>query len=102
MDRSLYKLVPEKGSDLTEVEVKASNNTNVAHWANFLDCVKTRQKPNSDIEICQRSSTTCLLGNVALRSGIRIDWDEKKWTTVQPEARKFLSKEDRKPWRIKV
>jgi predicted dehydrogenase len=102
VDRSLYKLVPEKGTDLTEVEVKASNNTNVAHWANFLDCIKTRQRPNSDIEICQRSSTTCLLGNVALRSGIRIDWDERKWTTVQPEARKFLSKEDRKPWRIKV
>ena len=102
VDRSLYKLVPERGSDLKEIEVKASNNTNVAHWANFLDCVKTRQKPNSDIEICQRSSTTCLLGNVALRSGLRLDWDEKKWTTVQPEARKFLSREDRKPWRIKV
>src|SRR5262249_18270336 len=65
VDRAIYKLVPEKGSELKkEVEVKASNNTNVAHWANFLDCIKTRQKPNSDIEICQRSSTTCLLGNV--------------------------------------
>ena len=102
VDRSIYRLVRESGSGLQEVEVKSTENPNIAHWANFLDCVKTRQKPNSDIEFCQRSSTTCLLGNVALRSGLRIDWDEKKWTTVQPEARKFLSREERKPWRIKV
>ncbi|MBM3785557.1 MAG: Gfo/Idh/MocA family oxidoreductase [Acidobacteria bacterium] len=102
VDRSLYQVIPEKTSDVEAVTEKSSNNANVAHWANFLDCIKMRQKPNSDIELCQRSSTTCLLGNVALRSGLRLDWDEKKWTTVQPEARKFLSKEDRKPWRIRV
>src|SRR2546430_13017531 len=45
-----------------------SNNANMSHWANFLECVKTRQKPISDIEIGHRSTTTALLGNVALRS----------------------------------
>jgi len=102
VDRSMYQLVPEKGSSLTEVEEKSSNNANMAHWANFLDCIKTRKNPASDIENCQRSSTTCLLGNVALRSKLRVDWDSKRWTTVQSEARKFLSKEDRRPWRIVV
>ncbi len=102
VDRSLYKLVPERGSGLTEVEVKSSNNTNVAHWANFLECIKTRQKPASDIEICQRSTTTCLLGNIALRTRLRVDFDPKKWTAAQAEARKLFSREDRKPWRITV
>ena len=102
VDRSLYKLIPVKGSGLEEVEVKSSNNTNVAHWANFLECIQTRQKPISDIEHCQRSTTTCLLGNVALRSKLRIDWDSKKWTSQQSEARRFLSREERKPWRISV
>ncbi|MCC6585119.1 MAG: Gfo/Idh/MocA family oxidoreductase [Bryobacterales bacterium] len=102
VDRSVYKLIPVKGSGLEEVEVKASNNTNVAHWANFLECMQTRQKPISDIEYCQRSTTTCLLGNVALRSKLRIDWDSKKWTSQQGEARRYLSREERKPWRISV
>jgi hypothetical protein len=74
----------------------------MAHWANFLECVKTREKPISDIEKCQRSTTTCLLGNVALRSKLRVDFDQQKWTTKQVEARKYLSREERKPWKLVV
>src|SRR6266852_7204855 len=66
VDRSRYEIFPEKGSDLQAVEVKSSNNSNMAHWANFLGCVKTRQRPISDIEIGQRSTATALLGNVSL------------------------------------
>jgi predicted dehydrogenase len=102
VDRSLYKLVPAKGSTLEEVEVKSTNNSNMAHWANFLECIRTRARPNSDIELCQKSTTACLLGNVALRSKLRIDWDSRRWTTVQSEARRFLSREERKPWQLKV
>jgi predicted dehydrogenase len=101
IDRSEFILTPErKGAE--PLVVKSGNNQNNAHWANFLDCVKTRQKPASDIEICQRSTTTCLLANVSLRSKMRVDWDEKNWTVRQPEARKFLSREDRKPWKLVV
>jgi hypothetical protein len=64
--------------------------------------VRTRQKPTSDIEICQRSTTTCLLGNVALRSRLKLDWNSKEWTTEQAEARKFLTREYRKPWELVV
>ena len=102
VDRSLYRLVPERGATIEEVEVKSSNNSNLAHWANLLECVRTRQKPISDVSICNRSTATCLLGNVALRSKLRIDFDQKNWTTLQKEARKYLSREERKPWRIVV
>lgn len=101
VDRSEYQLFPEKrGAE--PVIVKSSNNHSVAHWANFLQCVKTREKPAADIEICQRSTTTCLLANVSLRSKMRVDWDEKNWTVKQSEARKFLSREERKPWKLTV
>lgn len=101
VDRSLYQLTPE-GRDAKPIEVRSSNNSNVAHWANFIDCMRSRQKPRSDIENCARSTATCLLANVSLRSKMRVDWDEPKWTVKQAEARKFLSKEDRKPWRIVI
>lgn len=100
VDRSLYKVVPEKGSDLEEVEVKSSNNSNMAHWKNFLECVRTREKPISDIEKCFRSTATCLLANVALRSRLRLDWDGE--TVKQPEAKKYLTREYRKPWKLVV
>jgi hypothetical protein len=74
----------------------------MAHWANFLDCVKTRQRPISDIEIGQRSTATALLGNVSLRSKLRIDWDPKTETTPQSAARKYLHREYRKPWKLEV
>ena len=64
--------------------------------------MRTRERPASDIEICQRSTTACLLGNVALRSKLRIDWDEANWTTVQPAARGLLRREARDPWKIVV
>jgi predicted dehydrogenase len=102
VDRRNYKVVPEKGADIQEVEVQRFNNSNAAHWENFLQCMKTRERPISDIETCQRSSTTCLLGNVAFRSKLRLDWDSGKWTTVQADARKYLSREARDPWKIKL
>lgn len=103
VDRSGYQVVPEgKNSAVEAVEVKSSNQMNDAHWQNFLECVRTRKKPISDIEICYRSTSTCLLGNVALRSRLRVDWDEKAGTVAQAEARKYLSRPERAPWQIVV
>jgi predicted dehydrogenase len=100
VDRSGYQVVPERGSDLQAEEVKSSNNSNAAHWANFLECVRTRQKPISDIEKCYRSTATCLLANIALRTKLRLDWDGE--TVKQAEGRKLMTREYRKPWKLTV
>jgi hypothetical protein len=102
VNRSFYRVMPEKNSSLAPVEVARSNDANQAHWANFLECVKTRQKPICDIEIGVRSSVMCLLANVSLRCGMKLDWDEEKFTTRQTEARKFLSRKYRAPWKLEV
>jgi predicted dehydrogenase len=101
LDRSGYRLIPEaKGGEAVEVKSTSSGNTN--HWANFIDCVRSREKPNSDIEKCHRSTSTCILGNAALRSHLRIDWEPQSQTARQKEARKFLEREYRKPWKLSV
>jgi hypothetical protein len=82
--------------------VKSSSSGNLNHWANFLECVRTRQRPASDIEKCFRSTSTCLLGNVALRSRMRLDWDEKESTVAQEAARSYLTREYRAPWKLTV
>jgi hypothetical protein len=63
--------------------------------------VKTRQRPNSDIEKCFRSSATCLLGNIAYRSKLRIEWDDQT-KTVQKDAEKYLRRDSRSPWKVEV
>jgi predicted dehydrogenase len=100
VDRSQYRLVPEgQGEAVTE---KAESSGNLRHWANFLECVRTREKPTSDIEKCFHSTATCLLGNVALRSKLRLDWDMANLTVQQSEARHLLKREYRKPWKLVV
>jgi predicted dehydrogenase len=75
---------------------------NVPHWKNWLECIKTRKRPTSDIETCVRSSAICILANVAMRSKLRLDWDEKAWTVAQDAAKPFLKARYRSPWKLTV
>jgi hypothetical protein len=102
VDRELYKVTPEKGSDLPASEMKRVTDPHPLHWTNFLECVKSRQRPNSDIEKCFRSSAACLLANVSYRSQSRVDWDDKSKTVIQKEAEKYLHREYRHPWKLEV
>jgi len=70
------------------------------HWVNFLACIKTRQRPVSDIENLVRSSAVCVLGNVSMRAQTRLDFDEKTFTVRQPEARQFTRINYRAPWKL--
>ena len=75
---------------------------NVPHWKNWIACIKSREKPTSEIETCVRSSTTCLLGNLAMRHKTFLDWDEKNWTVKQEAVRPYLKARYRKPWKLEV
>jgi predicted dehydrogenase len=75
---------------------------NVPHWKNWIECIKTRQKPTSEIETCVRSSTACLLANLSMRFKTRIDWDEKNWTVTQNAVKPHLKARYRSPWKLEV
>ena len=49
----------------------------IAHTRNFLDCVRTRQRPVTDIAIGFNSTLPCLLGVLAIRQGRSLAWDGK-------------------------
>jgi len=102
VDRSEYQVIPERDSGIEPIQEKSSNNHSLDHWANFLECIRTRQRPRSDIEIGHKSTSTAILGNVSLRSKLRVDWDPKSETTPQAEARPYLRREYRRPWKLEV
>jgi hypothetical protein len=45
---------------------------------NWLDCIKSREKPIADVEIGHRSATVCHLGNIARLVGRKLRWDPVK------------------------
>jgi predicted dehydrogenase len=76
---------------------------NVLHVRNFLDCVKTRKEPNSDLESAHRVATVCHLANISLRTGRKIRWDPEKEDIIgDAEAAKMLVRPYRKPWDAKL
>lgn len=71
------------------------------HHQNWLDCIKTREKPICDVGIGHRSATVCHLGNIAIRVGRKITWDPAAQTIVgDAEAAKMLSRPYRAPWHL--
>ncbi len=72
------------------------------HVGNFLECMRTRKHPQTDIEYGHRSTSCCLLGNVALRSKEHIEWDvaNQKLLKGSPAAQKLLGREYRAPWQL--
>src|SRR5215213_3117264 len=49
-----------------------------AHTRNFLDCVKSRQKPNAEMEIGYYAALPCLLALESLKQGKPLGWDAGK------------------------
>jgi predicted dehydrogenase len=81
---------------------KDLRDTNAPHWRNFIECIKSRQKPISEIETCVRSSTVCILANLSMRHKTWLDWDEQNWTVKQAEIKPFLKAKYRAPWKLEV
>jgi hypothetical protein len=107
MDR--FEIVPERGGafqdpaprrkPLVETEKVGSEDLDRAHARNFLDCVKSRSRPNCDVEDGHRSTTFALLANIALATKSRLDWDaEAERFANNDRANELLDYEYRAPW----
>ncbi len=105
LNRSGCWVIPNRGSSLEPSAWEKNpemSQMNVPHWQNFLECIKSRQKPTSDIETCVRSSTTCILANLSMRFKTWLDWDEKNWTVKQDAVKPHLKAHYRAPWKLEV
>jgi predicted dehydrogenase len=105
VNRSGCWVIPNAKSKLAAVareKDQAMSQMNVPHWKNWIECIRTRQKPTSDIETCVRSSTVCLLANLSMRYRTRLDWNEADWTVGQEAARPDLAERYRSPWKLEV
>jgi len=71
------------------------------HQQNFLDCVLTRKKTITPIEVAHRSISVGLLGEIAMLTERKLRWDPDKEVFLNDEqANRMLSRPMRSPWHL--
>lgn len=69
------------------------------HRQNWLDCIRSRQRPVADVEIGCRSAQVCQLGNIGYQLRRALRWDpEREEFLRDDEANRLRSRENRAPW----
>ncbi len=118
LDRSGHQIIPDKvilpygiklvygDIDIRKIELepsehKAKNDGTNEHVRNYLDCLKSREKPTTEIEIAHHSTNTTHLGNIAYKLGRKLYWDaDKESFKNDPEANALLGREYRKGYEL--
>lgn len=73
------------------------------HTANFVEAMRSRTQPISDVWSHNRMLEICHLSNIAIRLDRALDWDPVKREIVGDEqANSFLSRESRKGYEINM
>ena len=111
LDRSGYSIRGQKwqrndppmAEDRESRPENASRKLTTQHLRNFLDCVKSRERPSADVEVGHRTAVFCHLGNIATRLGRFLQWDgENERFVADEEANRLLSKPYRSPWTLDI
>jgi len=105
LDTSGWEVIaePKKRTSVVEMKKRAIVDEKVRadHAGNFLDCIRSRQKPVENLDIGHHVSTVAHLGNLALRSRSRVEWDGEAGRAVgNEEAGKLLLRPYRAPWKL--
>lgn len=98
---SSFKTHPESLKDTVigpnEIHLYKSND----HKGNFIDCIKSRRETITPAEVGHRSTSLCLLANIAMMLQRTIRWDPATEQILGDEqASRLLSRPMRAPWHL--
>ena len=80
-----------------EVHLKKTGD----HYAEFIECVKSREQTLAPAHVALRSATPGWLGQIAMQTGRKLRWDPVKQRILNdPEAAKMLARDMRAPYRL--
>lgn len=93
-----------EGSPLPEGAIEAIYGTKpTSHMENFVHCVKSREKPISDVWTHHKAMVTCHLANIAIRLNETLEWDpQSEQVTNSERGRSMQAREQRKGYEIDV
>ena len=85
------------------VEAVYGGKVSANHTANFIEGMKARKQPISDVWSHNRMLEICHLSNIAMRLGREIKWDPLKREVIgDAQANAFLARENRKGFEIEL
>lgn len=89
----------ETVTDLPEVPITIPRSP--GHQQNFVDAVKSRRQPESNLEYAREMTLPMHLGLISWRLGKRLNWNPEKEKFIgNRKANKLLSRKARKAWRL--
>ena len=104
-DRSNWEVLPEIDRDDPRMDAvkrrEAEGDSRINHVENFIECLKTRERPAADIEIGYWAALYAHLGNAAYRTGNKVVWDNDNQIFSGDEKADLLIKPAyRAPWKF--
>ncbi len=101
VDRGKLESTPESivKTPLEEGAPRVEHATD--HGRNWLDAIKSRQKPICDVEVGHRSASVCHLANLGYQLRRTLTWDPAAERFADDdEANALLNREARSPWNV--
>jgi predicted dehydrogenase len=102
INREGWELFPEMSGGTYKVPAippQTGRDSHEEHMKNFLECIKTRQDPACTVENGRLVAPYAHMGNIALRSGTRLQWNEQSGNFgSNAVANAFIKPAYRKPW----
>jgi hypothetical protein len=74
------------GEEPIKIDVE-NKDTMMAHIGNFLDCMRTRQKPTLDVETAARAQVVITMAVMSYRQGKVLYFDEKNFRVTDKPVR---------------
>jgi predicted dehydrogenase len=97
-DLDATKKAMPQGYRMERKQVSTTDAT-ALHAKDFIECVRSRQKPAADVEVGHRSSIVPHLGNIAYKTRKKLHWDAAKEDFKdEPAASQLLGRKARHPW----
>ena len=107
VDRGKWEVIPEvengayKTPALPAQHVGSGGGGLDQHTRNFIACMKTRQKPNCNVEIAANTAINAHLGNIAFKAGRKVYWDKDKNLFINDkEANKLIRANYNNGWKL--
>ncbi len=89
----------ETVTDLPEVPISIPRSP--GHQQNFVDAVKSRTQPESNLEYAREMTLPMHLGLISWRLGKKLKWNPEKEKFIgNRKANKLLGRKARKPWKL--
>ena len=98
--RGGWEILDEKGELVPKERTPSPND----HWQNWVDCLKSREQPRSNLASMAQTTIVCHLANASYLAGEPVRWSKEQMDIVGRAGKDtiYYQREYRKPWKLPV